>query len=81
MVYEVNQAALEQYKRMSKMADNPYARTDDFSEVSSPVFAKKKQCNNSDYSSRVDGWVGGFSPEGTVKAKRSWKIKEKKSGY
>ena len=81
MTFEVNQDALEQYKRMQNMNNDSYAQND---YLSSPVpespskrtaNVDKKSWGKSD-SGRHDDWVGGFSPAG--KQRRSWKIKEKK---
>jgi hypothetical protein len=86
MVYEVNQAALEEYKRMSQRTHD-YAVESEYlpgSAPSSPVkrssmTTPKKKKVKGDRSLRVNEWVGGFSPEGSASKRRSWNIKDTSS--
>ena len=77
MVYEINQDALEQYKRVKNFNDhygeNDYLPSTPTKQTST---IEKKKWGKPDYSLRSDGWVGGYSPYSpTGKPRRSYIIK------
>eukprot|EP00980_Cylindrotheca_fusiformis_P023663 scaffold10725_cov147-Cylindrotheca_fusiformis.AAC.4 len=85
MVYEVNQSAVDDYKRMQGRTSD-YALEKDYlpgSNLSTPVkrvsVTTPQKKVKGDRSLRIDDWVGGFSPEGQASKRRSWKIKDKAS--
>jgi hypothetical protein len=86
MVFEVNQAALDEYKRISQ-CPNDYSVESEYlpgSVPSSPVkrssmATPQKKKVQGDRSLRSEEWVGGFSPVGTASKRCSWKIKDKSS--
>eukprot|EP00980_Cylindrotheca_fusiformis_P023661 scaffold10725_cov147-Cylindrotheca_fusiformis.AAC.2 len=85
MVYEVNQSAVDEYKRMQGRTADTAVEKDYLpgSNPSSPVkrvtVTTPQKKVKGDRSLRIDDWVGGFSPEGQVPKRRSWKIKDKAS--
>jgi hypothetical protein len=86
MVYEVNQAALDEYKRISKCPTD-YSVESEYLPGSAPyspvkrssMATPKKKKVPGDRSLRCEEWVGGFSPVGTATKRCSWKIKDHSS--
>jgi hypothetical protein len=85
MVYEINQTALEEYKRISQRptdyaVESEYLPgTAPYSPKRSSVTTPQKKKVKGDRSLRADEWVGGFSPLGIAPKRCSWKIKDKSS--
>ena len=79
MTYEVNQEAVEAYKRQRNsqtfMAESDYLPGSGMeSPPVSPTKRMPKDKPTADRSLRIDSWVGGYGPDGK-KPRRSWKIK------
>jgi hypothetical protein len=80
MTYEVNEGALNAYKQAIKNDDSSreleYLPGSGMANLDSGVkMVEKTNKPSSDRSLRVDSWVGGHSPHGVAKPRRSWKIK------